>query len=426
MAPILVVGGGAAGLLAAIAAARNGADTLLLEKMARTGRKIAISGRGRCNITNAAPLAEFLPHFGRNGRFLRQCFGRFFSADILELLEENGVASVLERGGRWFPASGKATDVVRALTSAAEKSGVTIRRNTPVEEIVVKAGAVCGVKAAGRVIRGSGAVLATGGRSWPGTGSTGDGYALATAVGHTVTPLSPALVPLVSSRRLTPLNGLSLRNISLRLFVDGKRRAVEFGEIAFRDGKITGPLTLTLSGRIVRLLKEGRRIELAIDLKPALVEQKLDARIRRDLKRRCKEQVASLLRGLLPAEMVPLCMHDCALHPDLDTARFPAKKRAALVRWLKDFRLPVVGFGDWTEAIVTAGGVSLQEVDPLTMQSRLINGLWFAGELLDLAAETGGYNLQCAFSTGWVAGESAAGSRLFRESASPETLQCSR
>ncbi|MBM9518304.1 NAD(P)/FAD-dependent oxidoreductase [Desulforhopalus vacuolatus] len=405
---IIVIGGGAAGLLAATSAARCGAETVLLEKMSRTGRKIGISGKGRCNITNSAGVEEFLSHFGRNGRFLRQCFQNFFSEDILKLLEEQGVSSVLERGGRWFPRSSRAMDVVRALSEMAKKSGVKVRHDTPAEEIVLRDGAVCGVRAGGKLIECSQVILATGGRSYPRTGSSGDGYPMVTRLGHTVSELYPALVPLVSSKKLTGLNGLSLRNISLRLFVNGKRKAQEFGEIAFQDGKIAGPLVLTLSEGIVRLLNKGKKIELAVDLKPALDEAKLDARLRRDLEKRREEKISSILRGLLPEELVELCLHECELDDSIDTTAFSAKQRVKLLHWLKDFRLPVVGYGGWAEAIVTSGGVSLKEIDPQTMQSRLVPGLYLVGELLDLAGDTGGFNLQLAFSTGWLAGESAA------------------
>ncbi|MCK9174712.1 MAG: NAD(P)/FAD-dependent oxidoreductase [Desulforhopalus sp.] len=405
---IVVIGGGAAGLLAATAAARCGAETLLLEKMSRTGRKIGISGKGRCNITNSASVEEFLPHFGRNGRFLRQCFQNFFSEDIIKILGEQGVPSVLERGGRWFPRSGQAMDVVRALSQLVKESGVQVRHDTPAEEIILRNGAVCGVRAGEKLIECSRVILATGGRSYPRTGSSGDGYPIAAKLGHTVSELYPALVPLVSSKKLTGLDGLSLRNISLRLFVNGKCKAQEFGEIAFQDGKIAGPLVLTLSEKIVQLLKKGKEIELTVDLKPALDKAKLDARLRRDLEKRRGEQINSILRGLLPEELVEICLHECELDDSIDTTAFPAKQRLKLLHWLKDFRLPVVGYGGWAEAIVTSGGVSLKEIDPQTMQSRLVPGLYLVGELLDLAGDTGGFNLQLAFSTGWLAGESAA------------------
>jgi predicted Rossmann fold flavoprotein len=403
----IVIGGGAAGLIAAGRAAQLGAEVILLEKMARTGRKIGISGKGRCNLTNTAPVEDFLTRFGSNGRFLRQCFQLFFHPELTRFFTEHNLPLVVERGGRVFPASGRALDVVQVCNDWLEENGVTIRRNTPASAIIVDGGAVAGVKAGSLTLTGGNVILATGGKSYPRTGSSGDGYRLAATLGHHIVDPCPALVPLeCTDQRVRRLAGLELRNVELRVFIDGKRRAKAFGEMAFTTTGLGGPLILTWSGAIVKALNQGKKVELAIDLKPVLDPVKLDARICRDLQSRQGEPVATLLGGLLPRQLIPLCLECCELPEDLDTRRFPGKARSRLVHWLKDFRVPVSGYRSWDEAIITAGGVSLKEVDPRTMESKLVRGLFFAGEILDLQADTGGYNLQAAFSTGWLAGSS--------------------
>ncbi len=401
----IVIGGGAAGLLAAGRAAERGVDVLLLEKMAQPGRKIGISGKGRCNITNSAELTDFLSHFGRNGKFLRQCFQQFFSCELLALLQQNGVETVLERGGRYFPQSGKAMDVVRALRHWAKARGATICCHSPVEKILTRNGAVCGVMAGGKKYACNSVVIATGGRSYPRTGSTGEGYKLLGELQHTIITPRPALVPLCSATTdLQTLDGLSLRNTAVQLLIDGKKKASLFGEISFLDNRITGPTALTLSDAAVCAINAGKKVALRVDTKPALAEEKLDARLRRDLEKRQGEQIDSILRGLLPARMIPFCLENCKIAAS--TTTISAKERQRLRHWLKNIELPISGYGTWDEAIVTAGGVSLKEVDPQTMQSRIVKGLYIAGELLDLHGDTGGFNLQAAFSTGWLAGNS--------------------
>ena len=403
----IVIGGGAAGLMAAGRAAQLGSEVVLLEKMERNGRKIGISGKGRCNVTNSAELADFIAHFGRNGRFLRQCFSQFFVADLVDFFNQHHLPLVLERGGRYFPENGRALDVVKVFTLWLDSLGVDQRKNAQVTKILMKDGCATGVICNKKKITATNVIVATGGKSYPRTGSSGDGYELLSKLGHTITPLSPALVPLTSpDPALIRLKGLELRNIQVRLFIDGKKKSQEFGEIAFTAHGLTGPTVLTLSEQVVTALDRGQKTYLALDLKPALDENKLDARLIRDLEKRRGEPISSILRGLLPQELIRVCLLTCDIPEAIDTCNFPGKMRKKLVQWFKDLRFEISGYRSWNEAIVTAGGVSLKEVDPTTMESKIIKGLFITGELLDLHADTGGFNFQAAFSTGWLAGSS--------------------
>jgi len=422
---VIVIGGGAAGLMAAGHAARLGARTLVLEKMSRPGRKLRITGKGRCNLTNTAPLPDFVEHFGPNGRFLYSAFQQFFADDLIAFFADLGVTTVVERGGRVFPASSEAGEVVDALARWAAAGGAAIKPGAPVERLVVQAGRVIGVQVgapatrrgqtprtppAAGLYRAPAVIVATGGASYPGTGSTGDGYRLAAAVGHSVIPVRPALVPLETAGDVAArLQGLSLRNVSVTLSTDGKPQAGAFGEMLFTHFGVSGPVILSLSRAAVDALDTGGRVRLAIDLKPALDEAKLDARLLRDLDAHGRQQFHTVLKGLLPRTLIPVCCELARIPPDKPAHQVTAKDRRRLRAWLKGFYLDVTGYRSWHEAIVTAGGVDLREVDPRTMESRLVAGLYFAGEVLDLDADTGGYNLQAAFSTGWLAGRSAAG-----------------
>jgi len=418
---VIVIGAGAAGLMAAGQAAELGASVLLLEKMNRPARKLRITGKGRCNLTNVAPIPQFIEHFGPGGRFLRHAFYRFFTPDLLTFFQELGVPTVTERGGRVFPASEEAQDVVDALARWAGQCGVTLRTQAPVERLVVEDERVVGVrtfrnqvssvsKAAKPGFHHADAVIvATGGASYPGTGSTGDGYRMAEAVGHTITPIRPALVPLETAGDVAPrLQGLSLRNVTARLLVGGKKRAELFGEMLFTHFGVSGPIILSLSRQAVDALRQGQRVTLSIDLKPALDERKLDARLLRDLDAHGKRQYRTLLKGLLPRKLIPVCIEQTAISLEKPAHQITSRERERLLGWLKDFRLSVTGHRPIAEAIVTAGGVDTREIYPRTMESRLVEGLYFAGEVLDVDADTGGYNLQAAFSTGWLAGRAAA------------------
>ena len=407
---VIVVGAGAAGLMAAGRAAEAGAETLLLEKMRRPGRKLEITGAGRCNLTNVSPLAEFIEHFEPNGRFLRQAFSQFFASEQVDFFSERGLATVTERGGRVFPASGRAQDVVETLCRWVAERGVTVGTLSPVRRLLVDGHRVVGVALPrGRVHRADAVVLATGGASYPATGSTGDGYELARSVGHKVVPIRPALVPLeTAGRTARDLQGLSLKNVTLSARMDGKKQAQAFGEMLFTHFGLSGPIVLALSRKVVDALRAGEKVTVSIDLKPALDERQLEARLLRDLTAHGRQKFGTLLKGLLPRKLIPVCAESTGISPDKLAHQVTAPERKRLRVWLKDFRLDVAGHRPFEEAIITAGGVDTREVDPRTMASRLVDGLYLTGEVLDIDGDTGGYNLQAAFSTGWVAGRCAA------------------
>lgn len=407
---VIVIGGGPAGLMAAGQAAEAGARVLLLEKMDRPGRKLRITGKGRCNLTNVAPEHEFIEHFGRNGRFLRQGFARFFAPDLLDFCAERGIQTVTERGGRVFPISEDAQDVVDRLVRWVKVSGVEVCPGERVAHLLTDGERIGGVRTVGRQdIEAGVVVLATGGASYPGTGSTGDGYPMAAALGHTITPIRPALIPLKMAGDIAArLQGLSLRNVSVTVWVDGKKGADAFGEMLFTHFGVSGPIILSLSGGVVDALHDGHAVRLSIDLKPALDDPTLDARLLRELDQHGKQQVQTVLKSLLPRSLIPVCVDHTRIPAEKPAHQINAKERRRLLRWLKGLYLDVTGHLPLDAAIVTAGGVSLDEVDPRTMESRLVRGLYFAGEVLDLHADTGGYNLQAAFTTGWLAGRAAA------------------
>jgi len=419
---VIVIGGGAAGLMAAARAAECGAQTLLLEKMAQPGRKLRITGKGRCNVTNVATIDEFLDHFGRNGRFLRQAFTKFISPDLIQHLTKLGVQTVVERGGRVFPVSNEAQDIVDALTKWGKGNGVILKTNARVKQLIVENSRIVGVQVGGKndkngksgdiTYAAAAVIIATGGASYPATGSTGDGYALATALGHEIVPIRAALVPLVTAGDTAPrLQGLSLQHVSAHVWINGKKSASAFGEMLFTHFGLSGPIILSLSRIVVDALQERRSVVISIDLKPALDEQKLDARLLRDLTGHSNRQFHTILKGLLPAKLIPVCIDRTNIPADREGHQITKEERKRLRIFLKDLRLEITNYRPLSEAIITAGGVALKEIDPRTMASRLIPGLFFAGEVLDLDADTGGYNLQAAFSTGWLAGEAAASFR---------------
>jgi len=409
---VIVVGGGASGLMAAGVAAGRGAEVLLLEKMKTPARKIRISGKGRCNVSNSAELADFISHFGRSGQFLRQSFSRFFTPELVLFFESLGLTLQVERGGRIFPVRGDAPAVAKLLLEWAHSQGAIISAESTVAGILVEKGNVKGVVCNGRELLGNAVIIATGGASYPRTGSTGDGYRLLAQIGHTVIDMRPALVPLETDKSaVRGLAGLEMKNVTLRLYIDGKRKAKKFGDLIFTASGLSGPTVLSLSLVAVDALRQNNKVFVSLDLKPALDDAKLDARLLRDLQRRDKEPMTSVLRGLIPRELVAVCLEKTRISGDTPAGRLTARARKALRHWLKNFRFEITGYRPIEEAIVTAGGIATKEIDPYTMESRIIKKLYVVGELLDIHGDTGGYNLQAAFSTGWVAGH-AAGSGI--------------
>jgi len=409
---VAVIGAGPAGLLAAGRAAMLGARVLLLEKMEKPLRKLRITGKGRCNLTNLRPMEEHLKRIHPEPRFLRQAFGAFFNRELIALLEANGVETKTERGDRVFPASDRAWDVAEGLLAWARGLGVEILSRARVERLEIADGVCTGLcfthAGVERRVAARCCVIATGGRSYPATGSTGDGHRLAEAAGHRIEPLRPSLVGVETVPAYPAAQGLNLRNVQLTLWVDGRKAASEFGEAEFTERGLDGPIVLKLSRRIVDTMAAGRKLELTLDLKPALDAPKLEARLLREAGARAGGACADLLRAFLPPELVPVFAARLGVDPAAPMAQLAGPGRKKLLALLKELRFAVSGHGGWEEAIVTAGGVSLKELDPRTMASKRIGNLHFAGEVLDLDADTGGYNLQIAFSTGWLAGQSAA------------------
>ena len=409
MTKVAIIGGGAAGLLAGIAAAQNGAQVTIFEKMRLPGKKIMITGKGRCNITNACEIPEFIKNIPGNGRFLNSALHRFTNDDIVLLLESHGLQTKVERGGRIFPVSDKAKDVVDTLVKIFTEAGGKLQLDTKVIEILAKDGQVTGVKTISGVYPADAVILAAGGASYPGTGSDGGGAKLAAKLGHKIEPLRPSLVPLESDYPyVDDLQGLSLRNVQGTLTADGEKIGSEFGEMLFTHFGVSGPIILSLSNLAAKALDEGKEVELHIDLKPALSEEKLDARIQRDFTQYSKKQLANGMKDLLPQRLIPVVCDMAYLDEEKFINQISREERHRLLAALKNFCVPITSTRPLAEAIVTAGGVSVKEINPKTMESKLIRGLHFAGEVMDVDGYTGGYNLQAAFSSGHAAGMAAA------------------
>lgn len=408
---LIVAGGGAAGLMAAGTAASAGLRVMLLEKMEKPARKVRITGKGRCNLTNIKPTEEFLAKIQTNRDFFLPAYTEFDNRALVRFFERLGVKLSVEQGGRVFPRSGKAWDIAEALAEWCREAGTEIVCHASVSEILLLGDRVRGVnyrtrKGFLRRAEAPAVILCTGGASYPATGSTGDGYALAHAVGHAIEPVRPSLVPLETSLPEPEfLYGLHLRNIAARLLIDGATAAEEFGEMSFSPRGMEGAVVLRMSRTAVDALIEERRVELSVDLKPALDEATLRARIAREAEELGPQSpMSDLLRRLVPKELVRPIAKVVGSHPKRPLDQSAPDLPERLAEALKDFRIPVSDYRPFEEAIVTAGGVDVREVNPSTMESRLVRGLYFAGEVLDLDANTGGYNLQIAFSTGRLAG----------------------
>jgi predicted Rossmann fold flavoprotein len=406
---VIVVGAGPAGLLAAGRAASMGAKVLILEKMPSEGRKLLITGSGRCNVTNGATNSEFINHVFPDGRFLRHALKAFNSTNILQLLDKYGVKTIIGPNGRFFPASDKAKDVLTALLQWTSDQGVEIRKGERVEKILTDNSKVIGVKSNGKSFMAGAVILATGGKSYPLTGSTGDGYELANQLGHTIEKPLPALVSLETAGGIAQkLQGLNLKDVNASLWVNNKKIHDLTGEMLFTHFGLSGPIILTLSRFAVNPLQNREKVEVSLDLVPSLKETELDIKLIQDLNNHGKKKIINLLHNWLPASMAPLFIELLMIDADKVCHQISGNERKKIAGLLKNFKIPISHNRSFKEAIITAGGLILSEISPKSMESTIISGLYFAGELINLDAETGGYNLQIAYSTGWLAGESSA------------------
>ena len=411
MTNIIVVGGGAAGLLAGIAATELGAQVMILEKMRTPGRKMLITGKGRCNITNNCEIAEIIRNLPGNGRFLNSALHRFSNDDMIYLLESHGLQTKVERGGRVFPVTDKAKDVVDTLLNIYREKGGKLLVDQTVSKILIEDGCVAGVVTNdGNKYTADAVIITTGGASYPGTGSDGNGFTLAKACGHTIITLKPSLVPLESdSEYIKSLQGLSLRNVKASISCGETVLASEFGEMLFTHFGFSGPIILSLSKAVAEAFATGNKdLDLIIDLKPALDVQKLDLRIQRDFANYLRKQLVNGMKDLLPGRLIPVVLDAAFLNPDKPINQISKEERSRLVYNLKNLSFPITGTRPLAEAIVTAGGVSTKEINPKTFESKIVKKLYFAGEVIDVDGYTGGYNLQAAFSSGYAAGYAAA------------------
>lgn len=418
---VIVIGGGPAGMLAAIGSAQNGNQVTILEKMDMLGKKLLITGKGRCNITSNIPIQDFIKNIPGNGMFMYSSFNNFDNNDIIKLLKEEGVETKVERGNRIFPVSDKSKDVQMALINRLKKLNVKVVLNTKVEEILVNSekeayGVIANINEEKNKILADKVIIATGGKSYPGTGSTGDGYALMHKLGHTITKIRPSLVPLIAIKGsglelCQNMQGLSLKNVGIKIIDMQKNKVIyeDFGEMLFTHFGVSGPTILSGSAHLLRyknvdeLLKNGN-IELSIDLKPALTEEKLDERILRDFNEEKNKAFKNSLDKLLPKKMIDTIIDLSKINPNKKVNEITKKERKELIELLKNLRIGISGFRPIEEAIVTSGGVNIKEINPKTMESKIVKNLYIAGELIDVDAYTGGFNLQIAYSTGYTAG----------------------
>lgn len=405
---VIVVGGGAAGMMAAGQAAKEGARVLLLEKKERLGRKIAISGKGRCNITNVENVSDFISHYPGNGRFLHGILRDFDNVALREFFASYGVETKVERGGRVFPVSDDAEKIVDALVTFLKDKGVTVKSGVTVEEVLVENGQVIGVRGNGERYLAPRVVLCMGGASYPATGSNGDGFRLARKLGHSVITPRPALVPLKTAEGwVKELQGLALRNVEASLWIGNKKQITEFGEMLFTHFGVSGPIILTLSRQAGDALRAGKQVELRINLKPALSSEQLDSRVQRDFQKYSNKQCKNALDDLLPQSLIPVIIRLSGINPEGVVHQISREERKSLVKLLQGLPLKITDTLSIETAIVTAGGVSVKEINPKTMASKCVEGLYWAGEVVDVDGITGGYNLQAAFAMGYRAGKAA-------------------
>jgi len=407
MSKVIVVGGGPAGMFAAIAAAENGHQVTLLEKNEKLGKKLYITGKGRCNITNASDMETLFQSVTSNSKFLYSAFYGFTNFDAIDFFEQLGCKTKIERGNRVFPVSDKSSDVIMAMTRELQRLGVQIEYRTEVEEVVAVDGVFEGIRIKGRkeLIKGDKVIIATGGLSYQTTGSTGDGYRFAKALGHSVTELSPSLVPFnIKEEFVKELQGLSLKNIQVKVFAGKKEIFNDFGEMLFTHYGVSGPVILSSSAYVIPHIGK-KDLKLTIDLKPALSKEQLDARVLRDFTECLNKQYKNSLDQLLPRKMISAIISLSGIDPDKKVNAITKEERLRLVEVMKNMELTIAGIRDYNEAIITRGGVKVKEINPATMESKLVKNVYFIGEVLDLDALTGGFNLQIAWSTAYLAGQ---------------------
>lgn len=405
---VIVIGGGASGMMAAITAAESGAAVTLLEKNDRLGKKMLITGKGRCNVTTDKDTTEIINSFVHNGKFLYTALSSFSNQQVKYFFEEAGVPLKVERGERVFPVSDQSKDIVNALRRKMQEAGVDVWLNATVKELLLEDGRAVGVQLLnGQKLRANHVIVATGGASYPGTGTTGDGYHFARKAGHTIVPLRPSLIPLECAEGyVKALQGLSLKNVNFTIeTAQGKKLVQEFGEMLFTHFGVSGPIVLSASYKAVDYWQKNKEPLVGIiDFKPALTPEKLDARILRDIEEQKNKQLKNSLHTLMPGKLIPVFIQRAGISPDKAMHQITREERQRMVELLKQFRFTVTKARPIEEAIVTAGGVSVKEVSPKTMESKLVPGLYFTGEVLDIDGMTGGFNLQAAFSTGYLAG----------------------
>lgn len=402
MKKVIVAGGGAAGMMAAAAASDAGKDVTIFEKNEKLGKKLFITGKGRCNLTNTGDIDDFMDNIPGNSNFLYSAFYTFFNNDIMSFMENLGVKLKVERGNRVFPESDKSSDIIKAFERKLSSNNVHIKYNSKIDDIIIGGGKIKGVLSGGREFSCDSLIIACGGKSYPLTGSTGDGYVFAQKAGHSIVHLRPSLVPLVVEEDyIKELQGLSLKNVSVKILSRGRTVFEDFGEMLFTHFGLSGPIILSSSRFVVDKLPG---VTAVINLKPALSEEQLDKRLQRDFQKYSRKMFKNSLDDLLPQKLIPVIIRLSGIDENKEVDQITREERTNLVRLLQNLTFHIKDTRPFNEAIITAGGVSIKEIDPGTMESKLVKGLYFAGEIIDVDALTGGYNLQIAFSTGYCAG----------------------